>query len=46
MEPLLPVSNGRCGRWQDHRQALKIETGINPYSLAITRACVEYQSTG
>jgi transposase len=22
LEPLLPVSNGRCGRWRDHRQVI------------------------
>ncbi|MGW7610249.1 IS5 family transposase [Streptomyces sp. NPDC054766] len=33
MEPLLPVSNGRCGRWRDHRQVVngvlyRIRTGV------------------
>ncbi|GAA3117279.1 hypothetical protein GCM10010521_01250 [Streptomyces rameus] len=32
-EPLLPVSNGRCGRWRDHRQVVngvlyRIRTGV------------------
>ncbi|MFI9293694.1 transposase [Streptomyces gardneri] len=22
LEPLLPVSNNRCGRWRDHRQVI------------------------
>ncbi|QEV03582.1 IS5 family transposase [Streptomyces viridifaciens] len=22
LQPLLPVSNGRCGRWRDHRQVI------------------------
>lgn len=22
LEPFLPVSNGRCGRWRDHRQVI------------------------
>ncbi|WP_224274655.1 transposase, partial [Streptomyces sp. LS1784] len=22
LRPLLPVSNGRCGRWRDHRQVI------------------------
>jgi transposase len=22
VEPFLPVSNGRCGRWRDHRQVI------------------------
>ncbi|KOV91046.1 transposase [Streptomyces sp. NRRL B-3648] len=31
--PLLPVSNGRCGRWRDHRQVVngvlyRIRTGV------------------
>ncbi|WP_415924676.1 IS5 family transposase [Streptomyces sp. MI02-7b] len=33
LEPLLPVSNGRCGRWRDHRQVVngvlyQIRTGV------------------
>lgn len=33
LEPLLPVSNGRCGRWRDHRQVVngvlyRIRTGV------------------
>ncbi|WP_425264984.1 IS5 family transposase [Streptomyces yokosukanensis] len=33
LEPLLPVSNGRCGRWRDHRQVIngilhRIRTGV------------------
>ncbi|WP_445021016.1 IS5 family transposase [Streptomyces sp. SAS_276] len=33
IEPLLPVSNGRCGRWRDHRQVVngllyRIRTGV------------------
>ncbi|MFF8614086.1 transposase [Streptomyces sp. NPDC015350] len=33
LESLLPVSNGRCGRWQDHRQVVngllfRIRTGV------------------
>ncbi|WP_107480815.1 transposase [Streptomyces sp. IMTB 2501] len=33
LEPLLPVSNGRCGRWRDHRQVVngvlyRIRTGM------------------
>ncbi len=22
LRPFLPVSNGRCGRWRDHRQVI------------------------
>lgn len=34
LEPLLPVSNGRCGRWRDHRQVVnglpyRIRTGVH-----------------
>ncbi|MEV4904621.1 IS5 family transposase [Streptomyces albidoflavus] len=33
LEPLLPVSSGRCGRWRDHRQVIngvlhRIRTGV------------------
>lgn len=33
LEPLLPVSNRRCGRWRDHRQVIdgvlfRIRTGV------------------
>lgn len=33
LAPLLPVSNGRCGRWRDHRQVVngvlyRIRTGV------------------
>ncbi|MFD0229504.1 IS5 family transposase [Streptomyces hirsutus] len=33
MRPLLPVSNGRCGRWRDHRQVIdgilhRVRTGV------------------
>ncbi|MBX7554962.1 hypothetical protein K1Y78_45365 [Streptomyces sp. tea 10] len=33
MKPLLPVSNGRCGRWRDHRQVIngvlhRVRTGV------------------
>lgn len=33
LEPLLPVSNGRCGRWRDHRQVIngvlhRVRTGV------------------
>lgn len=33
LEPLLPASNGRCGRWRDHRQVVngvlyRIRTGV------------------
>lgn len=34
LEPLLPVSNGRCGMWRDHRQVVngvlyQIRTGVH-----------------
>ncbi|MFG3382195.1 transposase [Streptomyces sp. NPDC047999] len=34
MRPLLPVSNGRCGRWRDHRQVIngilhRVRTGVH-----------------
>jgi transposase len=34
LRPLLPVSNGRCGRWRDHRQVIdgilyRIRTGAH-----------------
>ncbi|GAA3773070.1 hypothetical protein GCM10022206_09620 [Streptomyces chiangmaiensis] len=33
LEPLLPVSNSRCGRWRDHRQVIngiihRLSTGV------------------
>ncbi|MEV0533096.1 transposase [Kitasatospora sp. NPDC050463] len=33
LEPLLPVSNGRCGRWRDHQQVIngvlhRVRTGV------------------
>ncbi|GGQ41119.1 hypothetical protein GCM10010266_74650 [Streptomyces griseomycini] len=33
LRPLLPVSNGRCGRWRDHRQVIngilhRVRTGV------------------
>ncbi|MFB8172720.1 transposase [Kitasatospora purpeofusca] len=33
LEPLLPVSNGCCGRWRDHRQVIngvlhRVRTGV------------------
>ncbi|WP_399173036.1 IS5 family transposase [Streptomyces sp. PanSC19] len=33
LRPFLPVSNGRCGRWRDHRQAIdgilhRVRTGV------------------
>lgn len=33
LEPLLPVGNGRCGRWRDHRQVIngilhRVRTGM------------------
>ncbi len=33
LEPLLPVGNGRCGRWRDHRQVVngilhRVRTGV------------------
>ncbi|MGW6978820.1 IS5 family transposase [Streptomyces sp. NPDC054932] len=33
LEPLLPMNNGRCGRWRDHRQVVngvlfRIRTGV------------------
>ncbi|AJC52787.1 putative IS1648 transposase [Streptomyces sp. 769] len=33
LEPLLPVSNNRCGRWRDHRQVVngiihRLSTGV------------------
>ncbi|WP_434097861.1 IS5 family transposase [Streptomyces mirabilis] len=33
LEPFLPVSNGRCGRWRDHRQVIdgilhRVRTGV------------------
>ncbi|WP_412126501.1 transposase [Streptomyces murinus] len=33
MRPFLPVSNGRCGRWRDHRQVIdgilhRVRTGV------------------
>jgi transposase len=33
LEPLLPVSNNRCGRWRDHRQVVngilhRVRTGV------------------
>lgn len=33
LTPLLPVSNGRCGRWRDHRQVIngvlhRVRTGV------------------
>lgn len=33
LAPLLPVSNGRCGRWRDHRQVIngvlhQVRTGV------------------
>lgn len=33
LRPFLPVSNGRCGRWRDHRQAMdgilhRVRTGV------------------
>ncbi|WP_436845476.1 IS5 family transposase [Streptomyces sioyaensis] len=33
LEPLLPVSNGQCGRWRDHRQVIngifhRVRTGV------------------
>ncbi|WP_369149174.1 transposase [Streptomyces sp. R44] len=33
--PFLPASNGRCGRWRDHRQAID---GI----LHRVRTCVQW----
>ncbi len=34
LRPFLPVSNGRCGRWRDHRQVIdgilhQVRTGVN-----------------
>lgn len=34
LRPFLPVSNGRCGRWRDHRQVIdgilhRIRTGVH-----------------
>jgi transposase len=34
LRPLLPVSNGRCGRWRDHRQVIdgifhRVRTGVH-----------------
>lgn len=34
MRPFLPVSNGRCGRWRDHRQVIdgilhRVRTGVH-----------------
>lgn len=33
LQPFLPVSNGRCGRWRDHRQVIngilhRVRTGV------------------
>ncbi|MEV6293845.1 transposase [Streptomyces sp. NPDC051896] len=38
LAPLLPVSNGRCGRWRDHRQMMngvlyRIRTGVQRPAL-------------
>ncbi|AJF63191.1 transposase [Streptomyces vietnamensis] len=38
LEPLLPVSNGRCGRWRDHRQVVngllfRMRTGVQRRDL-------------
>ncbi|MEV4441207.1 transposase, partial [Streptomyces sp. NPDC049577] len=34
LRPFLPVSNGRCGRWRDHRQVIdgilhRVRTGVH-----------------
>ncbi|WP_438487628.1 IS5 family transposase [Streptomyces sp. S186] len=38
LEPLLPVSNNRCGRWRDHRQVIngiihRLSTGVQRREL-------------
>ncbi|MGW4851236.1 transposase [Streptomyces sp. NPDC004288] len=38
LRPFLPVSNGRCGRWRDHRQMIdgilhRVRTGVQWQSL-------------
>lgn len=46
LEPLLPVSNGRCGRWRDHRQVVngvlyRIRTGVQWRDLRVRSELID-----
>jgi transposase len=50
LRPFLPVSNGRCGRWRDHRQVIdgilhRVRTGVQWRDLPERRWCFALMRT-